>query len=97
MVIALRGVIMDEARRVEIEARAHRLWVEAGRPEGREAAYRAQAETELQASINAAVPEEERLPGGAAENPLSEHIESIAEGAESGPGRNSLAGGDKLG
>jgi hypothetical protein len=86
---------MDESRRAEIEAHAHRLWVEAGRPEGREAAYLAQAEAQLQASVDAAVPEGERLPAGAEENPLSEHVESIAEGAKSGPGRTSFEGGDK--
>ena len=87
---------MDESRRAEIEAHAHRLWVEAGRPEGREAAYRAQAEAELQASFNAAVPQDERLPGRDEDNPLSKHVESVAEGAEPGPGRTSFEGGDKV-
>lgn len=87
---------MDESRRAEIEARAQKLWVEAGRPEGREAAYRAQAETELQSSVDAAVPQGERLPAKAEENPLSEHVEGIAEGAPSGPGRTTFEGGDKV-
>jgi hypothetical protein len=97
MIIASEGGIMDDPRRAEIEARAHELWVEAGRPEGREAAYRAQAETELQASVDAAVPQGERLPAGAEENPLSQHVEDIAEGAPSGPGQSTFAGGDKVG
>ncbi|MFO1046401.1 MAG: DUF2934 domain-containing protein [Geminicoccaceae bacterium] len=87
---------MDESRRAEIDVRAQKLWEEAGRPEGRQEAYRAQAEAELQASVDAAVPAGERLPAGAEENPLSEHVESIAEGAKSGPGRSSFAGGDKV-
>lgn len=87
---------MDEAKRIEIEARAHRLWVEAGSPEGRESAYRAQAEAELQKSVDAAVPDAERLPSGAAENPLSEHVAEVAAGAHPGPGRSTFEGGDKV-
>ena len=87
---------MDESRRAEIDARAQKLWEEAGRPEGRQEAYRAQAEAELQASVDAAVPAGERLSARAEENPLSEHVESIDEGARSGPGSGSFAGGDKV-
>ena len=38
------------------------------------------ADEPLQESVDKAVPTAERLPGGADENPISEHVESIAQG-----------------
>src|SRR6476661_7313128 len=37
----------------------------------------------LQESVDASIPESERLPRGADENPLSEHVKGIAEGNRS--------------
>ena len=50
----------------------------------------------LQDSVDNAVPIVERLPDGADENPISEHIESIAQGQESHPGATTVEGGDKV-
>ena len=50
----------------------------------------------LQESVDASVPKSERLPGGAEENPLSEHVEEIAKGRRSKPGATTFEGGDRL-
>ena len=50
----------------------------------------------LQQSVDRAVPVAERLPSGAAENPLSEHLREEAEGRPSGPGMSTLEGGNKV-
>jgi hypothetical protein len=48
-----------------------------------EVAAAVKAEDELQATVNESVPQSERLPRGADENPLSQHVEEIAEGRRS--------------
>ena len=55
------------------------------------------ADDGLQVSVNASVPQSERLPRGADENPLSEHVEKIAKGGRSKPGATTFEGGSRLG
>ena len=54
------------------------------------------ADEALQESVDKAVPTAERLPGGADENPISEHVESIAQGQAPLPGATTVEGGDKV-
>ena len=56
----------------------------------------APADEPLQASVDKAVPTAERLPGGAHENPISEHVESIAQRQAPMPGATTVEGGDKV-
>lgn len=56
----------------------------------------APADGPLQDSVDKAVPTAERLPGGADENPISEHVQSIAQGQASLPGATTVEGGDKV-
>ena len=56
----------------------------------------AKSEDQLQASVDAAVPHAERLPSGAEENPLSEHVAQIAKEGVAPPGRSTLEGGDQV-
>ena len=64
--------------------------------EEQEADAAAKPEDRLQESVGAAVPLSERLPRGADENPLSEHVEEIAEGRHSQPGKTTFEGGDRV-
>lgn len=50
----------------------------------------------LQHSVDKAVPIAERLPRGAQENPLSQHLEDAAEGRTPGPGASTFEGGDNV-
>jgi hypothetical protein len=50
----------------------------------------APADEALQESVDKAVPRAERLPGGADENPISQHIESIAQGQAPMPGATTV-------
>jgi hypothetical protein len=50
----------------------------------------------LQESVDASVPQSERLPRGADENPLSEHVEEIAKGGRSRPGKTTFQGGNRV-
>ena len=50
----------------------------------------------LQGSVDASVPQSERLPRRADENPLSEHVKEIAEGRRSQPGKTTFEGGDRV-
>ena len=54
------------------------------------------ADEPLQELVDKAVPRAERLPRGADENPLSEHVESIAQGQAPLPGATTFEGGDKM-
>lgn len=54
------------------------------------------AEEALQRSVDQAVPDAEQLPEGAEENPLSEHVESVAVGAKPGPGATTFEGGEAV-
>ena len=54
------------------------------------------AEEALQRSVDRAVPDAEQLPERAEENPLSEHVEGIAEGAKPGPGATVFEGGEAV-
>ena len=54
------------------------------------------ADEALQELVDKAVPTAERLPGGADENPISEHVESIAQGQAPLPGATTVEGGDKV-
>ena len=56
----------------------------------------APADQPLQESVDKAVPRAERLPSGADENPISEHVESIAQGQAPMPGATTVEGGDKV-
>ena len=56
----------------------------------------APADEPLQELVDKAVPTAERLPGGADENPISEHVESIAQGQAPLPGATTVEGGDKV-
>ena len=56
----------------------------------------ARAGEELQQSVDDAVPIAERLPRGAEENPLSEHVAQIADGGDSRPGPSTLEGGNRV-
>jgi hypothetical protein len=56
----------------------------------------AKADDRLQAAVDASLPKSERLPGGADENPLSEHVKEIAEGQRSQPGATTFEGGDRV-
>jgi hypothetical protein len=56
----------------------------------------APADQPLQYSVDKAVPTAERLPSGADENPISEHVESIAQGQAPMPGATTVEGGDKV-
>jgi hypothetical protein len=53
-------------------------------------------EEALQRSVDRAVPDAEQLPEGAEENPLSEHVEDVAEGAKPGPGATTFEGGEAV-
>jgi hypothetical protein len=53
-------------------------------------------EEQLQDSFDKAVPAAEQLPDRADENPISEHIEGIAEGQPSQPGVTTVEGGDSV-
>ena len=70
----------------ELAAEAHAL----------EESEAAPADGPLQDSVDKAVPTAERLPGGADENPISEHVESIAQGQAPLPGATTVEGGDKV-
>ena len=71
-------------------------------PEGDPAAQAAgrdrprQADDPLQRSVNAAVPTAERLPRGAEENPLSQHVEHAAGESAPQPGATTFQGGDTV-
>jgi hypothetical protein len=54
------------------------------------------ADEELQQAVEQSVPAAERLPRGSGENPLSEHVESIAQGQAPLPGDTTFEGGDKV-
>ena len=54
------------------------------------------ADEPLQDSVDKAVPTAERLPGRADENPISEHVESIAQGQAPLPGATTVEGGDEV-
>ena len=56
----------------------------------------APSEGPLQDSVDKAVPTAERLPGGADENPISEHVESIAQRQAPLPGAMTVEGGNKV-
>jgi hypothetical protein len=60
-----------------------------GRPTGEGARSREL----LEEAVAGAVPRAEQLPEAAAENPLSEHVEHVAEGGKSGPEEGVFAGG----
>jgi hypothetical protein len=70
----------------ELAAEAHAL----------EESEAAPADEALQHSIDMAVPMAERLPRGADENSLSEHVTSIAQGQVPLPGGTTFEGGDKV-
>ena len=70
----------------ELAAEAHAL----------EESEAAPADEPLQDSVDKAVPTAERLPGGADENPISEHVESIAQGQALFPGATTVEGGGKV-
>ena len=53
-------------------------------------------EPSLQRSIDEAVPAAERLPSGAEENPLSEHVQDAAEEPTPRPGPSTFEGGDQV-
>ena len=55
-----------------------------------------QADDPLQRSVNAAVPTAERLPRGAEENPLSQHVEHAAGESAPQPGATTFQGGDTV-
>ena len=55
-----------------------------------------QADDPLQRSVNAAVPTAERLPRGAEENPLSQHVEHTAGESAPRPGATTFEGGDTV-
>ena len=55
-----------------------------------------QADDPLQRSVNAAVPMAERLPRGAEENPLSQHVEHAAGESAPQPGATTFQGGDTV-
>ncbi len=50
----------------------------------------------LQRSVDRAVPRAERLPRGAEENPLSEHVEEVATEHAPSPGTSTFEGGDRV-
>ena len=56
----------------------------------------APADEPLQESVDKAVPTAEQLPRGADENPISEHVESIAQGQAPLPGATTVEGGHKV-
>lgn len=95
---------MDDTQRRAIEERAQQLWTEAGSPPGREPEFRARAAAELaggeeailQRSVDRAVPTSEQFPGRADDNPLSRHVEDVAEGAPPGPGGTTFEGGETV-
>ena len=70
----------------ELAAEAHAL----------EESESAPNEGPLQDSVDKAVPTAERLPGGADENPISGHVESIAQRQASLPGATAVEGGNKV-
>jgi hypothetical protein len=55
-----------------------------------------QADDPLQRSVNAAVPTAERLPRGAEENPLSQHVEHATGENAPQPGATTFQGGDTV-
>ena len=102
---------MDQVTRKAVEERARALWQEAGSPKGDTLRYQLRAEVELgvipeaeaqqaddllQRSVNAAVPTAERLPRGAEENPLSQHVEHAAGENAPQPGATTFQGGDAV-
>jgi Protein of unknown function (DUF2934) len=96
--------------RKAVEERAYFVWLEAGCPEGQAARHWSQAEAELglatpaaagsaealRRSVGEAVPSEERLPRAAGENPLSEHVQDVADGRALRPGATTFEGGDEV-
>ncbi|MFO1070307.1 MAG: hypothetical protein U1E14_17470 [Geminicoccaceae bacterium] len=57
---------------------------------------RAGDDAALQKSVDRHVPEAERLPERADENPLSRQVRGHATEGRKGPGRSTLQGGDKV-
>ena len=55
-----------------------------------------QTDDPLQRSVDAAVPTAERLPRGAEENPLSQHVEHAAGEGAPPPGATTFQGGDTV-
>ena len=53
-------------------------------------------DSRLQESVDRRVPEAERLPDRADENPLSRQVRDNATGRREGPGPSTLEGGDKV-
>ena len=70
----------------EVAAEAHALEESEASP----------ADEPLQASVDNAVPIAERLPDRADENPISEHVERIAQRQVPLPGSTIVEGGDEL-
>ena len=50
----------------------------------------------LRRNVERVVPEAERLPRGADENPISEQVEDVARGGPSQPGPATVQGGDRV-
>ena len=55
---------------------------------------RRQMEKDLQRSVDAAVPDAEKLPEGFEENPISRQVEDSAKRHQPKPGTSPLRGGD---
>jgi hypothetical protein len=56
----------------------------------------APADEGLQTSVDSAVPRAQRLPRGADENPMSEHVKDVAGGQTPRPGNTTFEGGDSV-
>jgi hypothetical protein len=69
---------------------------EAEAQQGEHRDFPTQADDPLQRSVDAAVPTAERLPRGAEENPLSQHVEHAAGEGAPEPGATTFQGGDTV-
>jgi hypothetical protein len=65
-----------------------------GKPKGGDSATR--PDSGLQRSVDEAVPASEKLPGRAAENPLSQQVKDTIDRRDPKPGSSTLQGGDEV-
>ncbi|MBM3606110.1 MAG: DUF2934 domain-containing protein [Alphaproteobacteria bacterium] len=82
---------MDEKRTQKIRDRAHAIWEEAGRPEGRDAEHWAQAEREIAAADDAAVDAPKAKRGRTAKAVSDMFAEGSEDAPKTGRGRKRKA------
>ncbi|MBM3604162.1 MAG: DUF2934 domain-containing protein, partial [Alphaproteobacteria bacterium] len=82
---------MDEKRTQKIRDRAHAIWEDAGRPEGRDAEHWAQAEREIAAADEAAVDAPKAKRGRSAKAVSDMFAEDSEDAPKTGRGRKPKA------